>query len=262
MSSTPNVKADYTYSSLNLDLTLTNISSGATSYSWDFGDSTSSNSASLTHSYKHYGTFRVKLTAMNGSKIDTIGHTIVISKMETIIQIKTRFGEMIMWLYDQTPKHKANFIKLADSGYFDSTTFHRVIPNFVSQGGDPNSKDADTTNDGNGGPPYTIPAEIKSSLKHTYGAVGAARLGDAQNPSRASNGSQFYIVNAKAGTSFLDGAYTVFGMIIKGVDVAVTMANQPQDPTNNRPYKDIRMDVNTMRLTRAQILAQYGYVVK
>jgi cyclophilin family peptidyl-prolyl cis-trans isomerase len=180
---------------------------------------------------------------------------------EKIIEIKTSFGSMYMWLNKETPLHRANFLALADSNYFDSTTFHRIVQNFVIQGGDPNSKDADTTNDGYGGPPWTIPAEIDTpALKHVYGAVGAARLPDSVNPSRASNGSQFYIVIPPAGTPSLDGKYTVFGKIIKGMDVATTIVMQPNNPSNNRPYKDIKMDVNVLDKTLQQLKDEYNFV--
>jgi len=176
---------------------------------------------------------------------------------EKIIEIKTSFGSMYMWLYKGTPLHRANFLALADTNYFDSTTFHRIVKNFVIQGGDPNSKDKDTTNDGYGGPTWTIPEEIDTSkFKHVYGAVGAARD---NNPAKASNGSQFYIVIPTAGTHNLDGNYTVFGQIIKGMDVANTIVAQPNNPTNNRPYKDIKMVVNMLDKTLQQIKDEYNY---
>lgn len=176
--------------------------------------------------------------------------------VENIIELKTSFGSMFMWLYKETPLHRSNFLKLADSGYFDQTTFHRCVPNFVIQGGDPNSKDTDSTNDGIGGPGYTIPAEINATkLKHIYGAVGAARD---NNPAKASNGSQFYIVLPKAGTPSLNGNYTVFGLIIKGMEIADSIVKQPQNGSN-RPYTDIKMDVNVIQKTRQQIRAEYNY---
>jgi cyclophilin family peptidyl-prolyl cis-trans isomerase len=168
-----------------------------------------------------------------------------------------------MWLYKETPLHRANFLALADTNFFDNTTFHRCVSNFVIQGGDPNSKDADSTNDGSGGPGFTIPAEINTTnpkLLHTYGAVGAARLGDAQNPTKASSGSQFYIVIPTAGTSFLNGNYTVFGRIIKGMDVAATIVKQPQNANNNRPYSNIKMDVNVLYKTLQEIKDEYNFV--
>lgn len=176
-------------------------------------------------------------------------------KTYDVVEIKTSFGDMIIWLYDQTPQHKANFLKLANESFFDSTTFHRVIKNFVIQGGDPNSKDADTTNDGNGGPGYTIPAEFVDTLTHIYGAVGAARD---NNPAKASNGSQFYIVNNPKGYHSLDKNYTVFGKVIKGVEVSVEIAKVPQNKSN-RPYTNVYMDVNVLKKTAAQLLSEYGF---
>ena len=108
--------------------------------------------------------------------------------------INTEFGDIYIVLYDEAPKHKENFLKLAKEGFFDSTTFHRVIPDFMVQGGDPNSKDDISFNDGRGGPGYTVEAEFNSALIHKKGAIAAARMGDQQNPERRSNGSQFYIV--------------------------------------------------------------------
>ncbi|MBL7812665.1 MAG: peptidylprolyl isomerase [Bacteroidetes bacterium] len=175
---------------------------------------------------------------------------------EKIIEIKTPYGTMYMWLYKETPQHRANFLKLAGEGFFDSSTFHRVVSNFVSQGGDPNSKDADSTNDGFGGPGYTVPAEILSTLKHDYGAVGAARD---NNPAKASNGSQFYIVNNSAGYPSLNNNYTVFGKVFSGIQAAVDMAKVAKN-ANNRPYKAIKMDVNVVEKTLEELKTEFGFV--
>ncbi|OYU96227.1 MAG: peptidylprolyl isomerase [Bacteroidetes bacterium B1(2017)] len=174
---------------------------------------------------------------------------------EKIIEIKTSFGTMYMWLYKQTPKHRANFLALADSGYFDGTTFHRIIKDFVIQGGDPNSKDQDTTNDGDGGPNYTIPAEFVDSLKHDYGAIGAART---NNPAKASSGSQFYIVTNVNGDHFLDKNYTVFGKIIGGLDIAYTISLQAKN-AKDRPFADIKMDVNSIEKTAEQLKTEFNF---
>ena len=112
-----------------------------------------------------------------------------------VVTIKTSFGEMKAILYDETPLHKQNFVKLVEKKYFDSLLFHRVIQGFMIQGGDPDSKKAQSGQHlGQGGPGYTIPAEINSKFFHERGALSAARLGDAQNPKKESSGSQFYIV--------------------------------------------------------------------
>lgn len=112
-----------------------------------------------------------------------------------VVTIKTPYGDMIAILYDETPKHKANFIKLAQEHYFDSLLFHRVIQGFMIQGGDPKSKKAKPGESlGNGGPGYTVDAEFIPTLFHEKGALSAARMPDQVNPQKASSGSQFYIV--------------------------------------------------------------------
>ncbi len=122
--------------------------------------------------------------------------------MEYLVTISTDHGDMVAVLYDQTPKHKANFIKLAKDGFFDDLLFHRVISGFMIQGGDPESKDASPEKRlGNGGPGYTVDAEFVPGLFHEKGALSAARLGDDQNPTKASSGSQFYIVQGKTYSS-------------------------------------------------------------
>lgn len=177
---------------------------------------------------------------------------------ELIVEITTEFGKMYAWLYKDTPLHRKNFLKLADSGFYNNTTFHRVVTNFVIQGGDPNSKDNDPTNDGQGGPGYLIPAEILPHHKHVYGALAAARMGDNVNPARSSSGSQFYIVVSKNGTSFLDGSYTVFGHIFSGMNVAETIVAQPKGP-GDRPQKDIKMQVKVIKKSVKQLQKQFNF---
>ena len=111
------------------------------------------------------------------------------------VKIQTMLGDIVVRLYDETPIHRDNFIKLAKEGYYDGTLFHRVIKDFMIQGGDPDSKGAPTGKMlGVGGPDYTLEAEIKDGLFHKRGALAAARQGDQVNPERRSSGSQFYIV--------------------------------------------------------------------
>jgi cyclophilin family peptidyl-prolyl cis-trans isomerase len=191
-------------------------------------------------------------TVTTGSTTSTVSK----DTNEQIIEITTAFGVMYMWLHKETPLHRANFLSLASSGYFDSTTFHRCVPDFVIQGGDPNSKDDDSTNDGRGGPPYTIPAEIDvTKHKHTYGAVGAART---ENPEKSSNGSQFYIVSPQKGTPNLNGKYTVFGQILSGMEFADSIVKQPQN-SNNRPYSNIYMKVRVVSKTRKELRTTYQF---
>jgi cyclophilin family peptidyl-prolyl cis-trans isomerase len=137
------------------------------------------------------------------------------SRKDQDVVFETAEGQFTIRLYPaDAPKTVANFVKLVSQGYYDSLTFHRVVPGFVLQGGDPNSRDDNPFNDGQGGPGYTVPAEIKR--KHEQGAVAMARQPDVVNPARASNGSQFYI--ALAELPQLDGAYTVFGKVVAGWD--------------------------------------------
>ena len=117
---------------------------------------------------------------------------------EKLVLIKTNFGELKVKLYNETPKHRDNFIKLVEDGFYNDLLFHRVINQFMIQGGDPESRGADSGAVlGNGGPGYTLPAEIKPTLYHKKGALAAARLGDNINPEKESSGSQFYIVHGK-----------------------------------------------------------------
>jgi peptidyl-prolyl cis-trans isomerase B (cyclophilin B) len=163
-----------------------------------------------------------------------------------LVKISTPQGDIYVYLYDETPIHKNNFLKLAREGFFDGTTFHRVIKNFVIQGGDPYSKDADTTNDGNGGPAYTgaentfpdpenktvysIPAEIKSNIYHRRGVFAAARSSDDINPEKRSSGSQFYIVLGKVYTPHKLDSYAVARKLTlnqKQKDIYTTIGGTP-----------------------------------
>ena len=193
---------------------------------------------------------------------------IINENIETMVQIETTKGKMIVKLYNETPLHRDNFVKLVKEKYYDSLLFHRVIADFMIQGGDPDSKNAPQGQMlGNGGPNYTIPAEFKSTLIHKKGVLAAARTADNINPKKESSGSQFYIVHGKifdekqleyicsktgivytyeqkeiyktiGGTPHLDGAYTVFGEVIEGLDVIDKIAAVKTDQAN-RPIEDI-----------------------
>ena len=152
-----------------------------------------------------------------------------------IAVIETNFGNIVIQLYpDVAPGHVENFVKLAQDGFYDGTTFHRVIPDFMIQGGDPNSKDEDRSNDGQGGPGFTINAEF-SDVPHKRGILSMAR---AQDPNSA--GSQFFIVVKDS--NFLDGQYTVFGEVIEGMDVADKIVNVKRDGNDN-PLEKVTMKV-------------------
>ncbi|HTS19399.1 MAG TPA: peptidylprolyl isomerase [Verrucomicrobiae bacterium] len=167
---------------------------------------------------------------------------------DQVAVVETKFGKIVIEFYDKdAPKTVANFIKLAKQGFYNGTTFHRVIPGFMIQGGDPNSKGEDRSTYGTGGPGYTIEAEIKRD--HLRGTVATARLGDQVNPEKRSSGSQFFI-NVKDNV-FLNGGYTVFGNVIAGMDVADKIANVPRDERDN-PLDRVEMKVSIA--TRAEAL--------
>ena len=146
---------------------------------------------------------------------------------EPQFDIVTSMGTIRIKLYEDTPKHKKNFIRLASLKYYDGILFHRVIPGFMIQTGDPFTKDYPDRADafGTGGPGYTIPAEILPNHKHKKGALAAARKGDRANPEKASSGSQFYIVQDPRACAQLDGDYTVFGETVSGLDVVDKIAS-------------------------------------
>lgn len=187
------------------------------------------------------------------------------------VLIETNYGNIVVRLSDSTPLHRDNFLKLVKVGFYDSVLFHRVIQNFMIQGGDPDSKRAKAGIPlGNGGPSYRIPAEFRTTLFHQKGVIAAARD---NNPEKESSGSQFYIVQGKkftdagldstetyrlkrklpaehrevyktiGGTPHLDQNYTVFGMVVKGLDVVDKIAAVPtsKGADKDRPLEDARI---------------------
>jgi len=191
----------------------------------------------------------------------------------TEVTIQTDFGNIVIELYNDTPLHKDNFLKLSKEGFYEGLLFHRLIKDFMIQGGDPNSRNGSKGELlGQGGPGYTIPSEISSQHFHKKGALAAARKGDSSNPTKASSGSQFYIVQGRVftvaeldefvnqgkhapltpeeisiyttigGTPHLDGGYTVFGEVISGLDVLEKLMNLPVD-TYDRPINDIKFRI-------------------
>ncbi len=161
---------------------------------------------------------------------------------DSLVVIETTMGTIQIELFtEDAPLHSENFKKLAREGFYNGTTFHRVIPGFVAQGGDPNSRSEDRSVHGRGGPGYTIPAEIGIDHKRSY--VAAARLGDQVNPERESSGSQFYICLDDLPS--LDGAYTVFGWVVDGMDVVDQIAEVETDQNDN-PVERIEMQNVTL----------------
>jgi peptidyl-prolyl cis-trans isomerase B (cyclophilin B) len=190
---------------------------------------------------------------------------------QSTILLETTEGNIKILLYDETPNHRDNFLKLVKDGFYDSLLFHRCIANFMIQTGDPESQHANADQPlGTGGPSYKLPAEFLQKYFHKKGAIAAARQGDAVNPEKKSSGSQFYIVqgaklsdsqldaleNSKqhlpftpqqrqvyttlGGTPHLDNTYTVFGEVTEGLEVVDKIASSPTGQ-RNRPVKDIRI---------------------
>ncbi|RMG60146.1 MAG: peptidylprolyl isomerase [Bacteroidetes bacterium] len=182
-------------------------------------------------------------------------------KKDEVVVMSTPYGEMIIVLYDQTPKHKENFLKLVREGFYDGTRFHRVIKGFMVQGGDPESKEGgDASKIGQGGPGYTLEAEINPRYSHIKGALAAARQGDQVNPERRSSGSQFYLVENPDACRHLNGSYTVFGQVVKGLDVIDQIAAQPiSGRTQSMPKEPIPITAKVKTMKVKDIAAMYGY---
>jgi peptidyl-prolyl cis-trans isomerase B (cyclophilin B) len=158
-------------------------------------------------------------------------------------RIRTDLGEIRFLLDDRTPAHKASFLRLAGEHYWDSLTFNRVIPNFVAQGGCPD------TPEGFGHFPNLLAPEFHDSLRHVYGAVGAGRDDNAE---KLDPGCQFYIVANKQGLARLDGNYTVFGQVFVGMDVVERIVAAPRDSTDT-PHTPIRLLVDVIEMTAGEL---------
>lgn len=168
-------------------------------------------------------------------------------KSYEIGQIKTPKGEILVWLHDETPNHKASFIQLANDGYWDSLTFNRVIPDFVAQGGCPD------TPKGFKDPEYLLEPEFNEKLLHDYGALGAGRD---NNPDKLSARCQFYIVQNKNGEHRLDGDYTVFGKVIKGIEIVDAIVKVERDSID-QPLTPISLDVNIITIEEKELQKLY-----
>ena len=169
--------------------------------------------------------------------LSTLLLTAVVSAQEIAV-IETKFGKIeVQFFKDKAPGHVKNFKDLAKKGFYDGTIFHRVIPGFMIQGGDPNTKSDDRSNHGMGGPGYSIKAEFNDT-PHKRGILSMAR---SQDPNSA--GSQFYIVVKDS--AFLDRKYTAFGKVLSGMNVADKIVNSPRDPRDN-PNERIEMKVKVV----------------
>ena len=245
-------------------------------WEWDFGDGTRSTEKNPKHLYVKSGIYQVVLKSFHGKKMNQMQQKIeVLPPDGCYVLIETSLGNMIAKLYDQTPLHRDNFNKHAEQGYYNDLLFHRVINGFMIQGGDPQSKNAESgAMLGSGGPGYTIPAEFNRAFIHKKGAIAAARTGDQVNPKKESSGSQFYIVQGSlqtdqalnqmedrkgikyseeqrtayktlGGTPFLDMEYTVFGEIIEGLDVIDKIASVKAE-RGDRPSQNVTMKIRSL----------------
>jgi peptidyl-prolyl cis-trans isomerase B (cyclophilin B) len=162
--------------------------------------------------------------------------------------IQTPLGELWIELDERTPNHKQSFIELAEAGYWDSLTFNRVIPNFVAQGGCPDTPAGFTD------PEYLLEPEFHPELKHVYGALGAGRD---DNPGKLSARCQFYIVQNPAGIPRLDGDYTIFGRVIKGLDIIDRIVNVARDP-KDQPLEPLSLQVSIKYLNTKEFTALFS----
>ncbi len=195
---------------------------------------------------------------------------------EYLIKIETTLGDIVIKLYNETPGHRDNMIKLIQDDFYKGQLFHRVISDFMIQGGDPHSVGAEKGQRlGTGGPGYTIPAEFNMNLIHKKGALAAARQGDRMNPEKESSGSQFYLVQGRVfspeelnlmeqnkvvklskelsgiyttlgGTPHLDGSYTIFGEVVEGLEVMDRIAAVDTD-SYNRPLEDVVYSISLVK---------------
>lgn len=168
-------------------------------------------------------------------------------KTYEIGHVKTIYGDMYFWLYEETPLHKASFVELSNNKYWDRLSFNRVIENFVIQGGCPDVPEGFSNS------PYLIEPEFIPEIKHQYGAVG---MGRDNNPEKRSAGCQFYIVHDTLGIPRLDQNYTVFGQLFKGFEVLNKIATLPTDSLD-KPLNRVSIKVRTLLLTKKE-LTQFG----
>ena len=259
------------------EVAFANASAKAETYVWDFGDGNTSSEPEPTHRYTGSGNFLVTLRAIKGRRTSLDSQRLqIIAPLTCMVEITTPYGRMLVELSDETPQHRDNFLKLVGEGFYEDLLFHRVIDGFMLQGGDPESRDADANARlGSGGPGYTVPAEFVPALAHTKGALAAARQGDQVNPTKASSGSQFYIVSGRevdaadldrmesvkglrytpetraaylehGGVPFLDAEYTVFGRVVEGFDVIDKIASAKTLP-GDRPAEDVTMRMKVIK---------------
>ena len=175
-----------------------------------------------------------------------------------LVTISTDFGQIKLILFEDTPMHRENFLMLTEMGAYTGCIFHRVINNFMIQGGDLATRNEPLTPEMQEINKNRIPAEILPNHAHNRGVVAAARQGDQVNPYRMSSPTQFYIVQNPNGAHHLDGAYTVFGVVLNGMDVVDMIAAQEVGAAS-KPVLDIRMAVAYQKMKKSEISKVYNY---
>ncbi len=175
-----------------------------------------------------------------------------------LVTIKTSFGEIKLILFEDTPMHRDNFLYLTEQGAFNGVIFHRVINNFMIQGGDLATRTEPLSDELLKYSQDRIPAEIRPNHLHIKGAIAAARQGDHINPQKMSSATQFYIVQNNAGTPHLNGGYSVFGQVLSGFEVVDAIAQQETD-SRDKPIEDIKMEVSFKKIKKSQITKEFNY---
>lgn len=180
-----------------------------------------------------------------------------VDQTDYLVTINTEYGKIKILLFDDTPLHKENFIRLAEAGVYDHIIFHRVINYFMIQSGDYTTRNQPVDYDPRviGEP---IPAEILPHHLNVHGALGAPRRGDDVNPERKSSNTQFYIVQNCKGAHHLDGKFTVFGQVMSGFEVIDSVATQPTS-SKDRPLRNIRITVDIDQVSRDDIEKFYNF---
>jgi cyclophilin family peptidyl-prolyl cis-trans isomerase len=177
---------------------------------------------------------------------------------DTLVQINTRFGQITVLLFRETPFHRANFLRLAAENSYDSTTFYHIKDDFMIQGGDFKSKEIKTEMEGQGAYGKSLPPELNSNFSHIQGALAAVKSGESE---KGSTDSRFYLVEHPSGMHFLDQENTVFGQTLNGLEIIQAIAEQPVD-VSGKPIRSIRMWMKILPMKKEKVAETYGWDYK
>jgi cyclophilin family peptidyl-prolyl cis-trans isomerase len=257
------------------NISLKNLSKNSHEYIWEFSDGSTSTEVNPTLKLTKSGLQTIRLTSITGNKKASFQHSFYLDAPDKCTAlIKTNLGDMTVVLYDATPIHQENFIKLVKSNFYNNISFHRVISGFVAQVGDPSTIPADKKSLNKTNPNYTLPAEIIDTMFHIRGTLAAARTPDEVNPRKESSGTQFYIIDGRkqsesqiqdygyakgitypkhiineyiknGGSPQLDGEYTIFGKVVSGFHIIEAIMEIKTDE-KDRPIDDITILEITM----------------